>query len=60
MKLLREKYKTYEGAAKRARFENGLARSEFNRGYKARVYRYTVVAEEDSTQGQTWRVQRES
>jgi hypothetical protein len=44
MKLLKEKYKTYEGARKRAAFENGLARFEYERGYKARFYHYTIVA----------------
>jgi hypothetical protein len=52
-KLLKEVYKTYEGARKRAGFENGVAPSEFARGYKARLYRYSVVAE-----GDHWRVQR--
>lgn len=44
-KLLREKYKTYEGARKRAAFENGIALSEFKSGYKARHYRYRVIRE---------------
>ena len=52
-KLLKETYKTYEGARKRAAFENGLAKSEYERGYKAKHYSYTVV-----TQGEIWRVQR--
>lgn len=43
MKLLKEKYKTRDGAAKRARFENGLAPSEFKRGDKAKLYQYRVV-----------------
>jgi hypothetical protein len=43
MKLLREVYKTFEGARKRAAFENAIAKSEYERGYKARFYRYTVV-----------------
>ncbi len=47
MKLLREKYKTYEGARKRAAFENALARSGFAR------YRYGVVGE-----GSSYRVER--
>jgi hypothetical protein len=42
MKLLREKYKTEDGARKRAAFENSLAASEYQRGYKARHYRYTT------------------
>lgn len=54
MKLLKERYKTYDGALKRCRFENGLARSEFERGYKAKHYHYTVVPD-----GDHWRVQRE-
>lgn len=45
MKLLREKYKTWEGALKRCRFENSLAPHEFSRGYKARLYVYRVVQE---------------
>jgi hypothetical protein len=56
-KLLKEKYKTYEGARQRAAFENGVAGSEFRNGYKARLYHYTIVA--DETQGETWRVRRE-
>ncbi len=42
--LIKGHYKTYDGAARRAGFENGLARHEFERGYKAKVYRYTVVS----------------
>jgi hypothetical protein len=53
MKFLKEKYKTWEGASKRCGFENSLARSEFERGYKARLYRYTV--EQD---GELYRVAR--
>ncbi len=52
-KLLKEVYKTYEGARKRAAFENGLASSEYKSGYKARLYHYTITQEND-----TWRVQR--
>ena len=52
-KLLKEKYKTYEGARKRAAFENGLARHEFEQGYKAKHYHYSVITEND-----TWRVAR--
>lgn len=55
MKLLTEKYKTYEGARKRAAFENGVARSEFEHGLKAKHYCYSVVAECDA-----WRVARET
>lgn len=44
MKLLRETYKTYEGALRRCAFENGIAKSEYERGYKAKLYHYTVVS----------------
>ena len=54
MKLLKEIYKTYEGARKRAAFENAVAPGEFQRGGKARLYRYLVVAENGH-----WRVQRQ-
>jgi hypothetical protein len=54
-KLLREKYKSYEGARKRAAFENGIAGSEYRNGYKAMLYFYAVVA--DPT-GDGWRVER--
>ena len=54
MKLLKEKYKTYDGADKRRRFENGLAKSEFKMGYKAKHYHYTVVPDGDG-----WRVCRQ-
>lgn len=54
MKLLREKYKTYEGALKRCGFENSMARGEFSRGYKARLYRYTLVRDDAGL----WRVAR--
>jgi hypothetical protein len=43
MKLLREKYKTPEGAYKRARFENGIADGEYRRGEKRRIYRYSMI-----------------
>lgn len=56
MKLLGSKYKTYEGALKRCQQENGLAKGEFERGDKARIYRYSVWQEENGT----WRVKRES
>lgn len=42
-RLLREKYKTYHGAAGRAAFERGIAPGEYERGYKARLYNYRVV-----------------
>ena len=35
-KLLSAKYKTREGADKRCRFENAIAKSEFDRGDKAK------------------------
>ena len=53
MKLLREKYKTSAGALKRAAFENALAKSEFERGNKAKHYRYNTVLVDGS-----WRVAR--
>lgn len=53
-KLLKEKYKTREGAAKRRDFENSLAKYEFEQGYKAEYYWYLVVEEAGM-----WRVQRE-
>jgi hypothetical protein len=53
MKLLKEVYKTYEGARKRAAFENAMAKGEFARGDKAKLYSYRVVDE-----GTTWRVAR--
>ena len=46
MKLLREKYKTAEGAYKRARFESSVAPGEFARGEKARLYRYSVIEQD--------------
>lgn len=52
-KLLKQVYKTWEGASKCARFENGVALSEYRNGIKANVYHYTVVPE-----GDKWRVQR--
>ena len=54
MKLLKEKYKTYEGARKRAAFENGVALSEYKHGTMRHVYRYSVIAEDN-----LWRVRRE-
>ena len=53
-KYLREKYKTMDGARKRARFENAMALSEFQNGHKARWYAY--LAEMDSEGN--WRVVR--
>jgi len=54
VKLLKEVYKTWEGANKRCGFENAMAKGEFERGDKAKYYRYTIVAGEDDT----WRVAR--
>lgn len=46
MKLLRERYKTYEGARKRTAFENAMAKGEYERGDKAKLYRYATVKDE--------------
>lgn len=54
MKILKEKYKTQDGARKRCQFENGIAGSEFRNGHKAAHYHYTVVQV-----GDCWRVARE-
>jgi hypothetical protein len=54
VKVLKEVYKTYDGAWKRCGFENGVASSEFKNGYKAKLYRYTVKADEQGS----WRVVR--
>jgi hypothetical protein len=56
MKLIAQKYKTYEGARKRAVFENSAAPGEFKRDDKARLYCYRVVA--DPNDGNVWRVGR--
>lgn len=56
MKMLREKYKTYDGAMKRCRFENSLAPGEYRRGDKARLYHYTVVQDAAGM----WRVARDA
>jgi hypothetical protein len=63
MKLLKEKYKTYDGAIKRCGFENSIARFEYERGYKARHYHYTVIQEAKKTladccKDDIWRVAR--
>lgn len=42
-RLLREKYKTFHGAAQRAAFERGVAPSEYRAGCAARVYSFRVV-----------------
>ena len=47
MKILKEKYKTLEGANKRARLENALAPGEYSRGDKAKLYRYSVLEYEE-------------
>jgi hypothetical protein len=52
-KLLSAKYKTREGAGKRCRFENAIAKSEFDRGDKAKHYRYMIEYD-----GEFWRVAR--
>lgn len=48
IKLLREHYKTYDGADRRARFENGIAGSEFRNGYKAHLYRYVAIPDHEN------------
>jgi hypothetical protein len=55
-KLLTAKYKTFEGARKRAAFENGIAKHEFERGYKARHYIYRAVKQAGPPE--IWRVER--
>jgi hypothetical protein len=49
VKLLKETYKTYEGARKRAAFENALAKGEYEKGYKAKHYRYGMMQQSDGT-----------
>ncbi len=46
-KLLKEVYTTYEGARKRAAFENGVAKGEFERGGKAKHYHYSIMSFEN-------------
>lgn len=53
VKLLRERYKTWDGANKRCGFENAMAKGEYERGDKAKFYRYTIVKE-----GEDYRVAR--
>lgn len=48
-KLLKEVYKTFEGARKRAAFENACAKGEFLRGDRAKIYRYTILPMTDGT-----------
>jgi hypothetical protein len=54
MKLLGAKYKTRAGAFKRCRFENAMAKGEFERGDKAKHYRYHVTQDSEGM----WRVFR--
>ncbi len=42
-RLLKQKYKTFHGAAQRAAFERGIAPSEFARGITAKRYQFRVV-----------------
>ncbi len=56
MKLIGGKYKTYEGACKRAIFENAMAKGEFARGDKAHLYTYNVVRTQ--SEPAIWRVAR--
>lgn len=53
MRLLAAKYKTLEGARKRAALENGVAPGEYRRGETAYLYRYSV-----QQVGGLWRVAR--
>jgi hypothetical protein len=53
-KLLKETYKTLAGAQKRCAFENGIAKSEYERGYKAHHYSYHVMQISETL----WRVER--
>lgn len=43
MQLISTKYKTRDGAQKRAAFENAIALSEFKRGDKTRLYTFRAV-----------------
>jgi hypothetical protein len=54
VKLLKEIYKTFQGARKRCAFEDAMAKSEFERGDKARLYIHTIAKGDD----ETWRVTR--
>jgi hypothetical protein len=42
VKTLKERYRTHEGARKRCAFENGIAKGEYERGDKAKNYKYTI------------------
>jgi hypothetical protein len=52
-KLLATKYKTRDGAERRARFERAMAPGEFRRGDKARLYGYRTLELAGA-----WRVER--
>lgn len=52
-RYLPQRYKTQEGARKRAAFENSLALSEFLRGFKPRHYKYRTMHD-----GTSYRVER--
>jgi hypothetical protein len=43
IKLLKEKYKSIDGAKKRATFENAVAKSEYKRGDSAKIYKYRII-----------------
>lgn len=45
MSLLSAKYKTWEGAAKRAAFERSMNPGEFKRGDVASLYSFSIVKE---------------
>jgi hypothetical protein len=53
-------FKTYEGARKRAAFENAMAKGEFQRGEKAKLYHYEIVESDIASRerGFSWRVVR--
>jgi hypothetical protein len=59
MRLLSAKYKTWEGAWKRVKFENSIARFEYEQCYKAHLYCYSVVTEKDAAGKDVHRVARE-
>jgi len=54
-KLLSTKYKTRDGASKRASFENLVAPGEHARGEKAQLYKHGVTQDENGM----WRVTRQ-
>jgi hypothetical protein len=43
MKPLKEKYKLAENAHRRAKFENGVAASEYKLGLRAKHFKYGVI-----------------